>query len=70
VRLVRFAALDQDAPLGVGSRVRRGRVVARREALEQLGDVPVLRNVVEVADDERAAALAGPAALAEGGTVT
>ena len=37
----------------------------RREALEELGEGAVLRHVLEVADDERAAARARPAAVAE-----
>src|SRR6185436_4596177 len=37
----------------------------RREAAEALGHGAVLGDVLEVADDERAAALAGPPPLAE-----
>src|SRR6185295_19399072 len=63
---VRVALLDEAAGL-----VRRGGLVGRGrrqlgEAAEALGDRAVLRHVLEVADDERAAPLARPAALAEG----
>ena len=66
VRLVGVALLDDDLRrerrrglegLGAGQ---------RGEALEELADGAVVGHVVEVADDERAAVRARPAALAEG----
>ena len=66
VRLVGVALLDEHARVERRRRhvgLGRGQV---GEAPEELVDLPVGRDVVDVADDERAPARAGPAALAEG----
>jgi len=66
VRLVGVAALDQRLRGEVRRRLGRSVRRDRREAAERLHQLAVLRDVLEVADEEGAAADARPLARAEG----